>query len=486
MSKSKENGDDGKKGIRSAAALLFGLTICQTPHIAFSSGKFTISRFKIPQHCLGLYINRMIITFKLWTFVGVMAMTTYDIFCGKIMGEINSTLMFSVLATYLMMLLTYYTGGNQGHLTLYFWVITTMSLIMGLIFITAVKVMSDNISFLIVSFPLAGIWVSLYHLLFLFIWRYFRLQNTHYWLVFWQLVIAVSMAGLTLMLWFVGYGFSIQESGQHATAGSGEGSNSDIFTALKQAWHPILMSGIGYGMQNLVYPSIAPYKLAGSDGHGIYLTTLFTGSVPPLTLLCLSKIGKGPDVKWSENQIWHGCSLCVIVEILCAALFICGLHYPDWKISQAITGNTCLLWILTILYDFCVQVANAVGSNGAPVQGKKRNSTMSTVNSSCYSFTQIIFSSIGDGYMRTYQKHENDRENWPTKHCGNLRAFWFWTWNATKVSLSEFKTALTTDLRGAIQTKKEYLFIVYSDDTDNSSNPPKTKNPTVMKIVHDI
>ncbi|EKX73321.1 hypothetical protein BEWA_053760 [Theileria equi strain WA] len=96
------------------------------------------------------------------------------------------------------------------------------------------------------------------------------------------------------------------------------------------------------------------------------------------------------------------------------------------------------LGLFIVIYSPCVEPTYGIGTNGSTKQG-------------------------GDVYFKIYSQSSKDLGNWPTKHYTNKRAFWYWTWSTAKVSFSNVGTAFTRDVRGAIQTKKEHLFIVYDD-----------------------
>ncbi|AFZ79921.1 hypothetical protein BEWA_027700 [Theileria equi strain WA] len=456
--------DKRDEGLKNAAAFFAGLAIYQLAHFAISAGNFSVVRFQIPRSLVGLYINRFIISYRIATFIGNTTMTIYDISRGPYMTGISIALRWSDAVTYIISLTSFCSGGAQGNLTLHYWVIVAVELINGWSFVATVKIGSKQMPYLLASFPLSGIFASSYHLTFIFFWELFGLSNTFYWLVFYQKVLAIIIATVSAVLWTMAYkGETAEQTGQDAEA-----------LNLSGAWSPILMIALGYSLQNMFYPSIAPYKIIGLErGYRIDVTTLITGAIPPLTILVLKHFELSPDRQWkSPHDIWHWVWPLFGLQLTCAFIFILTLHYPDWSLPRTMRTNVFVLALFTISYDLSAQILRVVGSNGASRQtnGSQDNSKVDTFATCFYSFTQIIFAFLGDGYLRVYSKYEKNRENWPTKHCNKKRAFWFWTWSTTKVACKAMKSAFTRDVRAEIQTNKEYLFIVYEDA------PPECEN----------
>ncbi|AFZ79784.1 hypothetical protein BEWA_026330 [Theileria equi strain WA] len=478
-----------QSGLRKVIAFMAGLSLYQLPYLALAAAKYTLVRFQIPKSHLSLYINRMIVVFRILSLMGVTIMTIYSQCQGGGKKKITAGLFIAFSSCFVFLFLIYCVGGEQGHLTLYYWGMLMASFLLGAAFTTIIDIITANIPLFLLSLPLTGVFVSAFHLTLIFLWELFGLSNINYWLVVCQLIIAICITSINALLYTIVYWSEDDNNG--GVGGDNEGRNNDEFClALSKAWSPILLNALGYGIHNAFYPAIAPYKLTDvGTGYNIDLVVLFTSALAPITILILKSKNIGPNVQWiGVNAIWHGAWLFFLIEMTCAAIFICGLHYPESAMSRAIRGSAGSIGFLTVLYDFCAQSVRSISTNGADMQGGqgKSNSAMNTLNSFLHSFTQVIFAFLGDGYVKTYSKYEHSRERWPTSHYTNARAFRYWIWTATKVSFGNIGTAFTTDVRGAIQTKKEFLFIVYSDDIDNSSKPPKTKNPTVMKIVHDI
>ncbi|EKX72352.1 conserved hypothetical protein [Theileria equi strain WA] len=469
---SQKEGDTGNGSLKKAVAFLSGLALYQLPHAAISAGNFTVGRFQIPQQYVGLYINRMIIPYRIFSLLGVAVLTAYDQTGSTNIDKITVGLFWGVIGCYIALLLTYCSGGIQGHLTLYYWMVILASAIVGAAFVGIVKALGDDVTYLLVALPVSGILASSYHISFIVISQYFNFSNIYYWLVFWQWICAISLiAAVSVLVWtFMGKtSTSTTTTVSSSSSGSdsgGSSTNGGFLEALGNAISPLLLVAFGYGIQNMFYPSVAPYKIIGIDrGYKIDVAVLITSAVPPLLFLYLISKGQGPNVKWTEGNahLWHYAWAFFGIEIFCGMLFFSTLHYPNSAMPRAIKDSIWGLGFFTVLYDFSVQMTRCIGSNGVDKQGGKDAPKMNTLNTFIYSFSQVLFAFLGDGYIRTYRKAEESSDLWPTAHYTTRRAFWYWTWSTAKVSFSNVGTAFTRDVRGAIQTKKEHLFIVYDD-----------------------
>ncbi|EKX73304.1 conserved hypothetical protein [Theileria equi strain WA] len=457
-----------------AAAFLAGLSLYQMIHVAISAGNFTVGRFQIPQKYVSLYINRMIISNRVFSLVGIILTTLYEQFDGPGIPKLNIGLFGLLLLSHITLFLTYCSGGAQGHITLYYWIVVVVAFIIGLCFVFTVKLASNAIIYLLAALPISGILASSYHISFILISQYFNVSNVYYWLVFWQHICAISLISVTTVVWIFAYGnggegtSSSTTSGSSGSSGSSSGSegHKGFLTALGYAISPLLLVAFGYGIQNMFYPSVAPYKIIGIDkGYKIDVAVLFTSAVPPLIFLGLISKGKGPDKPWTgqDDRWWHGAWGFFGIEVMCAIIFFSTLHYPNSALPRSIRNSIWGLGFFTVLYDFSAQMTRCIGSNGVDKQKGDAAPKMNTLNSFLYSFTQVIFAFLGDGYIRTYRKAEESSDLWPTAHYTNKRAFWFWTWSTTKVALGTLKGAFSTDVRAEILVKKEHLFIVYED-----------------------
>ncbi|EKX72109.1 conserved hypothetical protein [Theileria equi strain WA] len=470
------------------AVFMAGFTLAQVPRLAVSAGKFSAVRFRISSSYIPLFLNQMIISYRIAALLGTMVMNGLILGCPNFkqhLGIVSSICTSSMSLCYALTLVTFYTGGDQGYITAYYWGIVLTSFMYGCSVVSVTTLASSEIAGYLAAIPAASIVSSSYHLSFVKFGNKFRLQNINYWVVVWQIITAICLAVIAAGIWIVAYG-----DGKAVSSGT-TAEEDDFWTGLSLSGSPLFLAAFGYGLQYAFYPAIAPYKLAGiQKGFYISLALLYTGAIPPAILLYLKEAKKGPDKNWTEYYGWHYAWFLFALEVTCAYIFTIILHYPDGFIARTLRHSTILLTLVIVLYDMCVHTTRGIGSNGASRQTKegnsKKNSKMATLNTLLYSITQLIFAFMGNGYLKTYSKYEKDPDNWPTKHFTTRKAFWYWCGCSTKCACKNLVTAFTTDVRGSIVEKREFLYVVYADEVDNSRKPPNAKDPTVMKIVHDI
>ncbi|AFZ80756.1 hypothetical protein BEWA_001630 [Theileria equi strain WA] len=483
MTETEESRTDQK-----VASFMAAFALSQLPRLAVSAGKFSAVRFRISSGYIPLFLNQMIISYRIAALLGTMVMNGLLLGSPTFKDRLNivSSICTSLMSLcYAVTLVTFYTGGDEGYITAYYWGIVLTSFMYGCSVVSVTTLASSEIAGYLAAIPAASIVSSSYHLSFVKLGNKYRLQNINYWVVVWQIITAICLAVIAAGIWIPAYGSS--QTNKSST------SNDDFWTGLSLSGSPLLLAAFGYGLQYAFYPAIAPYKLAGiQKGFYISLILLYTGAIPPAILLYLKEAKKGPGRKWDGvNILWHWSWLFFVLEVTCAYIFTIILHYPDGFIARTLRHSTVLLTLVIVLYDMCVHTTRGIGSNGASRQttkndGKSKNQQMATLNTLLYSIMQLVCAFMGNGYLKTYRQAEKDLDNWPTAHYGFLKSLGYWCGCSTKCACKNLLTAFTTDVRGSIVEKREFLYVVYADEVDNIRKPPKTKDPTVMKIVHGI
>ncbi|EKX72740.1 conserved hypothetical protein [Theileria equi strain WA] len=449
-----------KDGAKKAAAFLAGFTSSQLFILMVSSGSYSVDRFMLPRSYVGMYINRTIIAFRLSTFLGSLLL---NILVPSIKQFDRSLPIVSTISSwlyclsFLALLLIYYNGGKKGHIMYYYCAIIFTSIVYGSNNVCLPAVIGKDIPYYIGSIQLAAIMVSAYQFSFTKIAKALMITNVHYKLIVGQLSLAVFVSGISAILWSVAY------------ASETINASETNFNGIDKALSPIMLTTLGFGMQNLFYPAIAPYKFIGMGlGSKITMAVLFTSTIPSLTIFFLPQ-GCGPNTKWDETH-WHDAWWFYVLELLLGLLFLLSLHYPG--VSKFCSmKNGWMIAILTISYDWCVQTTRAAGMGGAAMQEGTRNPAMATVNAFGFSLAMIMFAFMGNGYLTTYRQAEQDRDNWPTKHFTTKKAFWYWYSSSAKGAYRTCMTSYTRDIRSTILGKKEHLFIVYED------TPPEDEDP---------
>ncbi|AFZ80817.1 hypothetical protein BEWA_002240 [Theileria equi strain WA] len=251
-----------------------------------------------------------------------------------------------------------------------------------------------------VGIPLSGIQVCIYYYVFAKLAERFNWSNVSYWIIFWQLVIAIVISAVSAGLW-------IAVAYEDASAGCGQEATGP--TAIS----PILMGMVGMGGIYAFYPAIAPYKLTDvGTGYTIDLVVLFMSAVP----------GSG--------------------------------------VARSIKSSGLKVGLITITLKFCEEGLKAVSYAG----GGAYKSPIPAVNTFASQGLMIILAFTGDGYLKTYSKYENDRDKWPTRDYGTFRSICYWTWSGMKVACKSVKSSFTKNVRCKVLGKSEALLIVYEDE----------------------
>ncbi|EKX74150.1 conserved hypothetical protein [Theileria equi strain WA] len=449
--------------VKQAAAFLAGFTSSQLFILMVSSGSYCVDRFMLPRSYVGLYINRTIIAFRLSTFLGSLLLNLILLpwpSAKTALGGISTASSWLYCLSFIALLIIYYNGGKRGHIMYYYCAIIFSSVIYGANNVCLPAVIGKDMPFYIGSMQLAAIMVSAYQFLFTKIAKAWMVTNIPYKLIVGQLSLAVFVSGISAILWSVAYASKTIQASETK------------FEGMDKALSPIMLTTLGFGMQNLFYPAIAPYKFIGMGlGSKITMAVLFTSTIPGMTIFVMSQFQKGPNTKWDDTK-WHFAWIFYVLEVLLGVLFLLSLHYPGSKIAQCM-NNVRVLAILTISYDLCVQTTRASGMGGAAMQkdGQKSNPTMATVNAFGFSLAMIMFAFMGNGYLTTYRQAERDRDNWPTKHFTTKKAFWYWYSSSAKGAYRTCMTSYTRDIRSTILGKKEHLFIVYEDTPPEDDDP---------------
>ncbi|EKX74213.1 conserved hypothetical protein [Theileria equi strain WA] len=509
------------KDLQKGAMFMAGLTLLQSLRVALTGAKFALDRFKIPQQYASSFINMVHNPMELATFTGMAIVTSiswtswFKSCSGYFATFTNATLCLS----FILLLYAFASGGQMGDLTFYYWTIVFGSFIYGLNVATVMTVASADAALFNVGIPLSGIQVSVYYYIFTKLARWRNWSNVSYWIIFWQLVIAILISFASAVLWVI-----IAIQGPSGGSTGKEGKNTGV------AWSPILMGVVGMGGIYAFYPAIAPYKLTDvGTGYTIDLVVLFMSAVPGIFIvilcLCNGGNGPGPDQPW-ENLYgwWHAAWLFAIPHITAMVLCFVTLHYPDSGVASSIKSSGLKVGAITVTLKFCEEGLKAVSYAGAGKQVgkycscpcksqctrdsdckcpcketntncktsckccktchgradcrpsecnegnpckckccKDNGGAISSVNAFLSQGLMIILAFTGDGYLKTYSKYEHDRAKWPTKNFGTFRSILYWTGSGMWVACKSVKSSFTKNVRCKVLGKSEALLIVYAD-----------------------
>ncbi|EKX73376.1 conserved hypothetical protein [Theileria equi strain WA] len=446
----------GESGLQKGAMFMAGLTLLQSLRVALTGAKFAMDRFKIPQQHASSFINMVHNPMELATFTGMAIMTGIS-FIPNLKDSFKYLAIFTnatLCCSFILLLIAFMSGGEQGNLTFYYWTIVFVSFIYGLNVAAVMNVGSDNAAFFNVGIPLSGIQVCIYYYVFTKLAERYNWSNVSYWIIFWQMSIGALISAVSAIVWIDAYG----EAEGSAAGGS--------LSELGKAWSPILMGMVGMGGIYAFYPAIAPYKLTDvGTGYTIDLVVLFVSAVPGIIIAILCLFKKGPDTNWERNgaQGWHASWLLAIPHITAMILCFCTLHYPDSGVASSIKSSGLKVGVITVTLKFCEEGLKAVSYAGAGKQGGS-GGAISSFNAFTSQGLMIVLAFTGDGYLKTYSKYEHDRDKWPTKNFGFFKSLGYWAGNGAYVACKSVKSSFTTNVRCKVLGKSEALLIVYADE----------------------
>ncbi|AFZ81452.1 hypothetical protein BEWA_008630 [Theileria equi strain WA] len=445
----------GNGPIQKGAMFMAGLTLLQSLRVALTGAKFALDRFKIPQQYASSFINMVHNPMELATFTGMAIVTSIALYKGESSND-NGFRYFSAVTnvtlccSFILLLYAFTSGGQMGNLTFYYWTIVLVSFIYGLNVATVMTVASADAALFNMGIPLSGIQVSAYYYVFNKLAERFNWSNVSYWIIFWQLVIAILISAASAAVWI-------------AVAKNGTNNSNNGQQPCAAAISPIFMGMVGMGGIYAFYPAIAPYKLTEvGTGYTIDLVVLFMSAVPGIliAILCLWKIG--PDKPWKNGttQWWHAAWILAIPHITAMVLCLCTLHYPDSGLARSIKSSGLRVGVITITLKFCEEGLKAVSYAG----GGAYKSPIPPVNAFTSQGLMIILAFTGDGYLKTYSKYEHDRSNWPTRDFGFWKSLGYWTGNGVSEACKSVKSSFTKNVRCKVLGKSEALLIVYEDE----------------------
>ncbi|EKX73296.1 conserved hypothetical protein [Theileria equi strain WA] len=490
MTEEKKEGKkplDSQTLVRRAGMFMVGLTLLQTLYLGLNASRYTIKRFKIPDESVDLFITKVNNSLQISCFIGTILVNIYFWTCDSLQKynyKISVVTNFLCFAAYLPLLHSFTSGGPQGHLTYYYYMITFSSFIYGVNQAFMLKVGVSEITYYSASIPLGGLEAAGFHLIFLSIAERINVSNIDHSIVVGQILLSIVMSFITFLLCACGYwsgptpstgaqnqsasentsghnsNESTQQSGQHA----GQPPLKDMF----KAWSPILMTALGLGIIYGIYPAIMPFKLARLESaYRLDLIFMISSAFPGIILCIISECTTwGPNHNW-KNVNWNYTWFLAIPFVILPVIFILPLHYPYLSISMLIRNNIWFHGFLGFIYLYCHLILVTVGYSAAGTQvdfdKQYYDGNASAFNTLFAYFWLITISLIGHGYLKTYSKYEKDPDNWPTRHYGFWKSLWFWIPKALGGACTSLWATFSADVRGDILCKKEHLFIVYED-----------------------
>ncbi|XP_952241.1 Tpr-related protein family member, putative [Theileria annulata] len=413
-----ECGKNGEKTKKIIAYMLVGFSLFNTLLIGMNGSPFSLNRFKIPGKYYSLYVSRLHNCMELACFVGVVLGNLYILPYGEQCGYISIAINWSSFIVNIVLLVSYVTGGENGHLTFFYWTLAASATIYGFNLQFIYKLGGKCMPYFMVAIPISSVSTSLIHYIVLGI--------------FVEITISIIFTCLTASMWSVVY------AGENGTEsqGSGNGFQSHVIS-------PILMTSVALSLIYVYYPGIAPGLLVDFIYvHKIDIVLMLVVPIPSMVIAVLSHYKMGPDNNWQGKTYWHGFLVFIVSMIVCSILFTISLHYPQSSVSRSIVNRPFMTGFLTILFYISHEIMLAVGF---PSITENWDSTAATGNGLLSGTGVIIFVLLGEGYITEYKRH--DPSKWPTDGMTTRTAFSYWMSRSFANALENVKRIFTLDVR---------------------------------------
>ncbi|XP_952750.1 Tpr-related protein family member, putative [Theileria annulata] len=448
---SAESGKNGCSGTtKKVAYALVGFSLLLTLRVGMNGAPFCMKRFKIPEHLFSLYVSRVHNCIELSGFAGVTAGTIYTIeyggsnggqHCDKVSIGINW--MFFLINVVLFFV--FVTGGEEGHLTDFYWTLALSAFIYGMIFTFSIKLAGNCLVYFMSTLHVSGIFVSVYHYIFLKLFGNRRKFNTDFLIIMWQIILSIIITAVTASVWTYVYVKSDNNNNKCGENGSKGNNNSSVAYAIS----PMIMCVFAQVVVYIFYPAIAPGLLVDfRHVNKIDQALLIIAPIPAITFALLDATEQtqySPKCEWKDKEWWHGTLIFIPVMIICGYLFIKALHYPHSGVSLAIINNPRMVGFLTILFYMSHMILLAVGYPGVEKNSGQYKDYLPTINGFMVTLSMAILIFFGEGYVNEFKKY--DRSYWPTQGLSAKRAFGFWFDKAIQNGFKNFLLIFTRDLR---------------------------------------
>uniref|UniRef100_A0A3B0N0F0 Tpr-related protein family member, putative n=1 Tax=Theileria annulata TaxID=5874 RepID=A0A3B0N0F0_THEAN len=428
-----ECGKNGEKHKKIIAYMLVGFSLFNTLLIGMNGAPFSLDRFKIPGNYYSLYVSRLHNCMELACFVGVVLGNLYILPVGKECGYISIAINWSSFIVNIVLLVSYVTGGENGHLTFFYWTLAGSATIYGFNLQFIYKLGGKCMVYFMVAIPISSVSTSLIHYVVLSIFGNRRKYNTEFIILTIEITISIIFTGLTASMWSVVY---TCENSSECNNGANGSFQSHVIS-------PILMTSVALSLIYVYYPGIAPGLLVDFIYvHKIDLLLMLVVPIPSIIIALLSHHDKGPDGKWDSKIWWHGFVVFIVSMIVCSILFTISLHYPQSAVSRSIVNRPFMTGFLTILFYISHEIMLAVGF---PSITGNWNSNAATGNGLLTGTGVIVFVLLGEGYITEYKRH--DPSKWPTDGMATRTAFSYWMSRSFANALDNVKRIFTLDVR---------------------------------------
>ncbi|XP_953910.1 Tpr-related protein family member, putative [Theileria annulata] len=496
--------EEDEGDLQTAAYMFAGLAMMLNIRLSYSAAPYALLRFKLPENLFSVFVRTTSSALELWCIpsmaIGNIMEQVYNYnYMEEDKKKSNATevkkygwiVVPSIVTnwlnflTFVILLIFFVTGGDNGHVTGYYWIMAISGFVFGINMVLVYAVDYRYLAFYMAgenSFPMVTSAI-LYFATSIFGNR--RKYNSDYLVVLIDISIAILIAFVASVLWTLAFYFYKTPLG---------GAGDPDWTVAS----PIAMVIVGMGLVYSIYPGIAPGMIVPFYLiDKIEMVLLVATAVPPIIIAFLRKYKPNwsPQTQfllynyrfggWTEYNdhkekeqgdpskgyvkdndalvhawIWHFFDILIPLQICLAIIFIYSLHYRDSHISRSIINQPKMSTFLTIIFYMCHEILLAlgfpgmVGNNGA---GGKVLLPVQYVGALLMVF--LAFYSIG--YITEYKRH--DPSQWPTEGMTKWNALCYWLKMASKITNKNFKQLFTTDLRRDLNVSKNNMVntIVY-------------------------
>uniref|UniRef100_A0A3B0N1V1 Theileria-specific sub-telomeric protein, putative n=1 Tax=Theileria annulata TaxID=5874 RepID=A0A3B0N1V1_THEAN len=370
--------------------------------------------------------------------------------------------------TFVILFIVYISGGDQGSVTGYYWVMAISGFVFGINMVLVYAVDYRYLPYYIAgenSFPIVTSAI-LYFTTSIFGNR--RKYNSDYLVVLIDISISIAIALVAAILWTKAFWE------YRAPKADRDSPKAEVIS-------PALLVLVGMGLVYSIYPGIAPgmivpfYLIDKIEMVLLILTTFpplifafttkYAPNWSPKTKFLLTTFSFGGWKEYEDNGkvygwLWHFFDILAPLQIILAVIFIYSIHYRDSSISRSIVNQPKMSTFLTIIFYMCHEIMLATGFPGLVCNSGVTWVLLPTQWVGALLMVFLAFYSIG--YITEYKRH--DPSEWPTDGMTWWNSVCYWLKMASKITNKNFKQLFTTDLRrGLIICHKEIKFPIHTN-----------------------
>uniref|UniRef100_A0A3B0MN96 Tpr-related protein family member, putative n=1 Tax=Theileria annulata TaxID=5874 RepID=A0A3B0MN96_THEAN len=200
----------GKNDLKVAAYMFAGLSMMLNIRLVYSAAPYALLRFKLPENLFSVFVRIMAGSLELWCLPSMTLGNILDFIRkqGKLGDDTKKWLIdyqsiFWSWANFFtfVILLFVYIGGDQGHLTAFYWVIAASGFVFGIYMVMVYALEFQYLAWYMVgenSFPMV---TSLMHYVGTLIFGNRRKWNSDYIIVYIDIIISLGISFVAAALW---------------------------------------------------------------------------------------------------------------------------------------------------------------------------------------------------------------------------------------------------------------------------------------------